>query len=256
MARFSWRAAMAVWRRSFLLYRKTWVINLMPNFFEPVIYLLGFGLGLGAYVGRQMQGMDYLAFIAPGLVIANAMNGGVFESTYNMFVKIHFNRTYDAIIATPVSVADALLGETLWATTRGILYGAIFALVLIPFGVLTPVAVLQLLPLVGVTAWLFASLGMVFTAFIKVIDMFSFFFTLFLTPMFILSGIFFPVEGMPIWAQAVAWVTPLYHCVNLAKAAVYGPWDPMHLVDGVYIFTIAVASFGVGIRRIEANLVR
>ncbi|RYF09403.1 MAG: ABC transporter permease, partial [Deltaproteobacteria bacterium] len=173
----SWRAAVRVWRRSIYIYRRTWALNLLPNFFEPVFYLVGMGIGLGGYVG-EIHGMRYQDYLAPALVVSNAINGASFETTYNLYVKIHFNKTYEAIVATPINMVDAMLGELLWAVTRAGLYGGSFALMLLPFGCLTPWGYLRLLPVILLSGWLFAAAGMLFTSYLKVIDAFSFFYTL------------------------------------------------------------------------------
>ncbi len=252
----SWRAAGHVWRRSVYLYRRTWLMNVLPNFFEPVIYLLGMGVGLGSYVGTNVQGADYLAYLAPGLVVASAMNGAAFETTYNLFVKMNFNRTYEAITATPINIEDAMVGELLWASTRGTAYGCIFACVVACFGLLTPMAFMCLLPVALATSWLFAAVGLLFTSFIKVIDMYSFFYTLFLTPMFMFSGIFFPLDRLPGWLQTVAWCTPLYHAVRLARAAVAQTWDLPHLGDMAWVVLAALLFSGVGVMRVKRDFIK
>ena len=252
----SFRAAGHVWMRNFTVYRKTFVMNILPNFFEPVIYLVAMGIGIGAYITRNMEGMRYIEYIAPGLVAASAMNGGTFETTYNVFVKMHFGKTYDAITATPVNLEDAMMGEVLWAITRGIIYGVIFAVVIAGFGLLGGWGALMLLPVIVVTAWLFASIGLLFTSIIKVIDMYSFYYTLWLTPLFLFSGIFFPVSGLPEWAQVAAWFTPLYHCVNLAKACAHNAWSMGNLGDLVWILTAALLANSVAILRVRRNLFR
>lgn len=252
----SLRAALHVWRRDFVNYRRTWAMSLLPNFFEPVIYLGAMGIGLGAYIGRQMDDMSYIAFLAPGLIVANAMNGATFETTYNIFVKMHFNRTYDAIIATPVSIRDAMLGEVLWAISRGVAYGFIFALVASALGLLDLKALLLLVPVIALTAWLFAAVGLVFTAYIHTIDLYSFYYTLFLTPLFLFSGIFFPLDVLPDWAASLAWLTPLFHSVNLARGATHLGFHAGHLVDLAWILLAASAFTVVGIRRVQHRLVR
>jgi lipooligosaccharide transport system permease protein len=252
----SFRGALHVWSRNIYLYRRTWLMNMVPNFFEPVIYLLGMGWGLGSYIGRAMNGEEYLAFLAPGLVVSNAMNGGAFETTYNLFVKINFNRTYEAITATPINVEDAMLGELMWATTRGTIYGVIFALVIACFGLLSVSGFFLLLPVIVLTAWLFGAIGMMFTTFIKVIDLYSFFYTLFLTPLFLFSGIFFPLDRMPSWVVDVAWFTPLYHAVNLARAAVFGGWGVPQLVDTLWMTALAAVLSVLAIVRLKRSMVR
>ena len=258
MTGIDWRAAGHVWYRSIYLYRRTWLMNMLPNFFEPVIYLLGMGMGLGSYIQSQgdMQGGTYLAYLAPGLVVSNAMNGGAFETTYNLFVKMNFNRTYEAIMATPVNIEDAMVGELLWATTRGMVYGMIFAGVTAGFGLLDPWAFVMLVPVTCLTGWLFAAIGLVFTSFIKVIDLYSFFYTLFLTPMFLFSGIFFPLERLPAWLLQVAWFTPLYHAVNLSRAVVHHSLGAAHAVDVLWIVGVAAGLSVWGVARIRRAVVR
>jgi lipooligosaccharide transport system permease protein len=216
------RGAVHVWRRDLTVYAKTYKMNILPNFFEPLFYLVAMGIGLGAYVGRDMGGLSYLAFITPGLIVASAMNGASFETTYNVFVKMHFGRTYHAITATPVNIEDAMLGEVLWAMTRAMIYGLAFALVVALFGLLPPVAFLLMVPLLILTSFVFAAVGLCFTSFIKVIDLYSFFYTIWLTPMFLFSGIFFPLDRMPEWVRIVSWIFPLTHAVALARVVVHG----------------------------------
>ena len=216
----AWR----VWERNLRVYKSRWIYSIFPNFFEPVFYLLGIGIGLGAYVAAAgtFEG-GYLAFIAPGLVAASAMNGASFETTYNVFVKLHFGRLYDAMVATRVNMEDVALGEILWAVTRSLLYGGIFLFGTLFFGV--PItAYLLLAPLaIILIGFCFAAIGLTFTAVIPSIDYFSFYFTLFLTPLFLFSDIFFPVaDRFPDFLVVVARMTPLYHGVQLMRGIVNG----------------------------------
>lgn len=212
------RGALRMWERNLTLYRRTWRINVLPNFFEPLLYLVAIGLGLGLYVRDQIGGIDYVAFIAPGLVAASAMNGAVFEVTFNVFVKLRFAKLYDAIITTPLEPEDVAAGEVAWGVTRSLIYGVSFLLVTAvlgyvtsPLAVLAPVAIL----LVGLA---FALIGMIYTSIVPVIDLFSYFFTLFITPLFLFSGIFFPIDNLPAAIRPIAWFTPLHHGVELLRA--------------------------------------
>ena len=107
------RLAWAVWMRNYTVYRRTWLMNILPNFFEPLLYLVGMGIGLGAYVNEGMTGASYIAFIAPGLMASAAMNGATFETTFNTFVKLHFGKLYDAYLGTPAEPEDIVAGEAL-----------------------------------------------------------------------------------------------------------------------------------------------
>ncbi len=250
------RGAVQVWRRDLTVYAKTFQMNILPNFFEPLIYLLAMGFGLGAYLRDEIGGLSYLAFITPGLIVSSAMNGASFETTYNIFVKMHFGRTYHAITATPVNIEDAMVGEVLWAVTRGMIYGVGFSAVVLLFGLLPGFSFLWMIPVLLLTSFLFAGVGLCFTAFIKSIDMYSFYYTLFLTPMFLFSGIFFPLDGMPAWVRWVAFAFPLSHCVALAKGVVHGSLSPAGvLLESAWILTLTFALIVVALRRIRARYV-
>ncbi|HXF56482.1 MAG TPA: ABC transporter permease [Actinomycetota bacterium] len=211
------RSAWHLWERNAAIYRRTYRMNLLPNFFEPLLYLLAMGLGLGAYLAR-IQGFEYIDFIAPGLVATAAMFGASFEVTYNCFVKMQFGRVYDAAMATPLTVEDVGLGELLWATTRALVYGVVFLAIAAAFGTVHSWWAL-LAPLsVALVGMMFAVIGLTFTAVIPLIDYYSFYWTLWITPMFLFSGVFFPLDRLPGWVQAVAWFVPLHQAVNLMRA--------------------------------------
>jgi lipooligosaccharide transport system permease protein len=212
------RSAWRLWERNASIYRKTYKLNLLPNFFEPFFYLLAMGLGLGVYLQRDILGFEYIDFIAPGLAATAAMFGTSFEVTFNCFVKMQFGKIYDAAMATPLTIEDVGLGELLWGTTRALIYGLVFVLIAGAFGVVhTPLVVFSpvAITLIGL---MFSVIGLTFTAIIPLIDYFTYYWTLFITPMFLFSGIFFPVAGLPGWAQVLAWFMPLHHAVNLMRA--------------------------------------
>jgi lipooligosaccharide transport system permease protein len=235
--------AVAVWRRNASMYRRTWKWNILPNFFEPVFYLFSIGLGVGAYIST-MGGLSYIAFIAPGLVCVAAMNGASFEVTYNIYVRLTFEKTYDAMLTTPIEPDDVLCGEILWAMTRACVYGGCFFIVLSLFG-LTPLpSSLWALLVIPVTGLLFATIGMVFSLKIPNIDLFSFYFTLFLTPLFLFSDVFFPLKERlsPGWLW-VAEALPLLHPVRLARASFNGEFSVMLLWDVAYVLGLAFLLF-------------
>jgi lipooligosaccharide transport system permease protein len=226
--------ALAVWRRNAVMYKRTWKWNILPNFFEPVLYLFSIGIGVGAYIS-EIGGTSYIAFLAPGLVCVAAMNGASFEVTYNIYVRLVFEKTYDAMLTTPIEPDDVLVGEVLWAVTRAGIYGGCFFIVLMLFGLAplpSSVWVILLIPLTGL---LFAAIGLVFSLRIPNIDMFSFYFTLFLTPLFLFSDVFFPLkERLPgpwLW---VAEALPLLHPVRLARASFNGEFSVTVLWDLAY----------------------
>jgi lipooligosaccharide transport system permease protein len=226
--------ALAVWRRNAAMYKRTWKLNVLPNFFEPVFYLFSIGIGVGAYIS-DMGGTSYLEFIAPGLVCVAAMNGASFEVTYNIYVRLVFEKTYDAMLTTPIEPDDVLAGEILWAVTRSCIYGGCFFIVLVIFGLAPLPRSLWAILVIPITGLLFAAIGMVFSLRIPNIDMFSFYFTLFLTPLFLFSDVFFPLKerlaGPWIW---LAEALPLLHPVRLARASFNGGFSAIALWDLAY----------------------
>lgn len=233
------RYALSVWWRNLALYRRTWKLNLLPNFFEPMLYLVSIGIGVGAYV-NEMAGMSYVAFLAPGLVAVAAMNGASFEVTYNAFVRMNFEKTYAAMLTTPIQPDDVLAGEILWAMTRSFLYGGCFWIVIAAVGLAPLPASLLALPLIPLTGLLFAALGITFSLRIPSIDLFSFYFTLFLTPLFLFSDVFFPLQerlsGGWLW---IAEVLPLLHPVRLMRHAFRGEWSPILVWDLAYVIGLS-----------------
>jgi lipooligosaccharide transport system permease protein len=231
--------AVAVWRRNAAMYRRTWMLNILPNFFEPVLYLAAMGLGVGNYIS-QMGGMPYIAFIAPGLVCVAAMNGASFEVTYNIFVRMTFEKAYDAMLTTPIEPQDVLAGEVLWAMTRSCIYGGSFFIVLALCGLAPLPWALAAIPVIPLTGLLFAAIGMAFTLRLTSIDLFSFYFTLFLTPLFLFSDIFFPLQerlsGIWLW---VAEALPLLHPVRIARLSFRGECAAVEIWDVAYLLLVA-----------------
>ena len=244
--------AVAVWQRNASMYRRTWWLNVLPNFFEPVFYLVSIGIGVGAYVTR-MGGMSYVEFLAPGLVCVAAMNGASFEVTYNIYVRLTFEKAYDAMLTTPIEPDDVLAGEILWALTRASIYGGCFFLVIAVARLAPMPRALLAIPIIPLAGLLFAAIGVAFSLHIPTIDLFSFYFTLFLTPLFLFADVFFPLKerlsGNWLW---VAEVLPLLHPVRLARAAFRGTPSPVLLWDLAYmvgVSTLLLAWARGGIRR-------
>jgi len=246
--------ALSVWQRNLAMYRRTWMWNILPNFFEPVLYLASIGIGVGSYI-NQMGGTSYLHFLAPGLLCVAAMNGASFEVTYNIYVRLNFEKAYDAMLTTPVEPEDVLVGEILWAITRACIYGGCFLIVIALFGLAPPSAALLVLPIIPLTGLLFAALGIAFTLRIPSIDLFSFYFTLFLTPLFLFSDIFFPLKdrlaGRWLW---VAEVLPLLHPVRMARAAFRGDASPVLLWDLTYVLVLTALLLAWSRRSVRRRL--
>jgi lipooligosaccharide transport system permease protein len=249
------QSALRLWQRNASIYRRTYKMNILPNFFEPVLYLLAMGLGLGRYLSR-VQGVKYIDFIAPGLVATAAMFGTSFEVTFNCFVKMQFGRVYEAATATPLSIEDVGLGEVLWGTTRATIYGVVFFAIASAFGVVHSwLAVFAPFAVVAI-GLMFSVIGLSFTALIPLIDFFTYYWTLFITPMFMFSGIFFPLARLPGWIHVIAWFMPLYHGANLLRALMLTGDAGAALAAAAWIVVVTGALFVVPMNLLHRRLVR
>ena len=246
--------ALAVWNRNKEQYRRTWKLTLLPNFFEPILYLVAIGIGVGAYIS-EMGGTTYIEFLAPGLIAVASMNGASYEVTYNAFVRLNFEKTYESMLTTSIQPQDLLLGEVLWAITRSLIYGASFYVVILAFGLAPMPSSLLVLAIIPLTGLLFAALGIVFSLQIPTINLFSFYFTLFITPLFLFSDIFFPLEERlsGIWL-GVAEALPLLHPVRLMRAAFAGEASWWVVWDLAYILVVSAGLLGVAARVTQRRL--
>jgi lipooligosaccharide transport system permease protein len=252
--RLTLKGAARVWFRNATIYRRTFKFNILPNFFEPVFYLLSMGVGLGAYVAGVAD--SYLAWVAPGLLAASAMNGATFEVTYNIFVKIVFDRTYDAMLSTPLSVEDITVGEMAWAVTRSGIYGVAFLVVMALFGLIKSPLALLAIPASLLIGFLFAGIGLTYTALNKKIDLYSYYFTLFITPLFLFSEIFFPLERLPAVLKTLALFTPLYHAVRLCRFLILGEGGSAALVSVIWIAVVSTTLFFISLRLMRRRLIK
>jgi len=243
---FSWRAAWCVWHRNYVVYGHTYKQNILPNFFEPVFYLVSMGFGMGARLG-DIDGVPYLAWIAPGLIASSAMMGASFEVTWNCFVKAHFGRTYDGYLTTPVTIEEIVLGEILWAITRSLIYAGAFVIVMACFGLVKSPWAIFALPVVVVLGALFAGLGIAFTSMIRYIDLYSYYYSLFISPMFLFSGVFFPIDPLPAAVQWLIQALPMYHAVALLRGLALGrvSWDLLGHAAILTVMAVALVLFSV-----------
>jgi lipooligosaccharide transport system permease protein len=205
-----------VWRRNFLVWRKLTIPSILGNLADPLLYMLGFGYGIGALV-PQMQGMSYIAFIAAGTVCSSTMNSATFESMYSSFSRMHVQRTWDAILNTPIDLDDVMVAEVVWSASKATLSGSAVLAVATLLGLTQSWLALWIVPLALLVGLTFASLGLIMTALSPSYDFFMYYFTLVITPMMLVSGVFFPIEQLPPAVQAVAAVLPLTHAVAIAR---------------------------------------
>lgn len=244
--------------RSATASQRTWPA-FVSGFLEPVFYLIALGQGLGSLVG-PVEGpggapISYAAFIAPGLLAASAMNGAVFDSTYNVFFKLRYGRLYDAMLATPLGPVDIALGEIGWALLRGGLYALGFLTVMGLFGLLVSPWAMLALPAALLVAFAFAAVGMAATSYMRSWQDFDLI-TLVILPMFLFSTTFYPVTVYPGWVQVVVECLPLYHAVELMRGFTTGVVGLGILGHLAYFAVMIVVGVTLAARRLDALLLR
>jgi len=229
------KKAFRVWQRNFTVYTKLYKSSsLVFNFVEPVLYLLALGFGLGAFV-KEINGVPYINFIAPGIIASSTMFATASECSYGTYVRMTYQKTFDAILATPVNIDDLVAGELMWGAAKSVLYGTIIMIVLFMFGLIESPLLILAIPVLFVSGLIFAEISVIAAALVPGIDSFSYFFTILLTPMFLFSGIFFPLDSLPPVVSKIAFFTPLYHLVNICRSFSSGSlnaaiWDIVWLL--------------------------
>jgi lipooligosaccharide transport system permease protein len=211
------KRAFRVWQRHWTVYTKLYKTSFALNFAEPALYLVAMGLGLGAFV-KEINGQPYIKYIAPGIIASSSMFAAVYECTYGTYIRMTFQKTFDAILATPVNLDDLVAGELIWGATKSTIFGVTIMIVIALFGLVDSPLIVLAIPLIFVCGLIFAELSIMFAAVVPGIDSFSYFYTLFMTPLFLFSGIFFPLDSMPHVITDIAAFTPLYHLVNICRA--------------------------------------
>ena len=242
------------WRmveRNVLAYRRTWYV-FVSGFFEPVLFLLSIGIGVGKLVGKlPFEGhvVDYKQFVAPGLLASAAMNGSLLDTTFNFFIKYKYSHTYDAILASPLGTGDVATGEVVWALLRGAIYSSAFLVTMVAFGLVPSWWALLVVPVAVLIGFAFAGAGLACTTFMRSWVDFDYV-TLALVPLFLFSATFFPLSQYPAGLQAVIRLTPLYQGVVLERALVLGHVQWMLLVHAAYLAVMGAVGLRVAARRI------
>src|SRR5712671_1933346 len=211
----------AIWRRNFLVWRKLVIASVLTNLADPLIMLFGLGYGLGALL-PSIEGMPYVAFFAAGTLCSATMLTASFESMFSGFSRMHGQKTWDAILYAPLTIDDIVAGEIMWSASKAWLSGATILAVAAVFGLAASPLVVLTLPVAFLVGLAFAAIGMVMTVLAKNWDFFSFYMTLIMTPMTMISGVFFPADQLPRPVLSVAQVLPLYHGVELVRPLVAG----------------------------------
>ena len=246
------------WRlveRNVLAYRRTWLV-FVTGFFEPLLFLLSIGIGVGKLVGKlpfDGQLVDYKQFVAPGLLASAAMNGSLLDTTFNFFIKYKYSHTYDAILASPLGTGDVATGEVVWALLRGAIYSSAFLVTMVAFGLVPSWWALLVVPVAVLIGFAFAGAGLACTTFMRSWVDFDYV-TLALVPLFLFSATFFPLTQYPAGLQAVIRLTPLYQGVALERALVLGHMQWILLVHAAYLAAMGTVGLRVAARRIARLL--
>jgi lipooligosaccharide transport system permease protein len=248
------KKAFRVWQRHFTVYTKLYKSSIALNFVEPILYLAAMGLGLGAFV-KEINGVPYINFIAPGIIASSAMFAAIYECTYGTYVRMTYQRTFDAILATPVNIDDLIAGELLWGASKSLLYGTIIIIVISAFGLVNSPLIILLIPVLFLTGLIFAEISIIFTAIVPGIDFFNYFYTLLMTPMFLFSGIFFPLDSLPAVAAKIAFFTPLYHLVNICRSFSQGNIKAVQW-DIVWIAVVAIILLPYAFRLMRRRIIK
>ncbi len=239
-----------VWQRNLLVWKKLAIPSLVGNIAEPLMWLVAFGYGLGALVGQVELGdekVPYILFLASGSICMSAMNAASFEALYSAFSRMHVQKTWDGILNTPVRLDDVVLAEMLWAAFKSVFTVTAILCVMLALGISHSPKLLVALPVLALTGIAFASVALVFNALAKGYDFFTYYFTLGLTPMMFLSGVFFPRETLPAAVQGLSDVLPLTHAVALVRPLFLDRWPDQPLLHLGVLLAYAVVGFWVAL---------
>lgn len=253
------RRFLRVWQRNLIVYRRIWKVNFLPPILEPLFYLLAFGVGLGSLietVSYRGHTATYVEFIAPALLAINMMYNAFFENTYASFVRMYYQKTFDAMLATPLSLDEVITGEIIWGATKSAIATGLMLTVVSLFGLVSFPLGLLILPVSFLGGIAFGSVAMVFTGLVASIDLFNLPIFLFITPMFLFSGTFFPVDSLPPWAQTLTVFLPLTHLVTLTRDLCLGLPSRADLWAVIYLLGMSALFFPAALRVMRRRLIQ
>jgi len=236
-----------VWFRHMRVYTQNLLSNGFPPFLEPLIFLAAIGLGLGKYITEPIGGIKYIEFLGTGLLVTTAMFTSAFECSFGTFFRMEYEKVYDGMLAAPMTVNNLIVGEIIWAGSKGLFFSFAVLCVLSAFRIVDlPYSLLA--PFVGfITAIMFATMSLLITSFVKNFNHFNFYFTGFISPMFFFSGVVFPITSLPSYVRPITEIVPLTHSVRLVRAVCTNNYRPILLLDLLYIavFILVVGFFAI-----------
>jgi lipooligosaccharide transport system permease protein len=244
-----------VWRRNFMVWKKLAIPSVLGNLADPMFYMFGLGYGLGALL-PEINGLPYITFLAAGTICYSTMNSASFESLYSAFSRMHVQKTWEAILNAPLMLDDVVLAEWIWASSKSILSGTAILIVIWLLG-LTHSPLTFWIPLLALLIGIcFAGLGLIMTAVSPSFDFFMFYFTLFITPMTLLCGVFFPVEQLPTAVQVVSAFLPLTHAIELARPLISGNVPHNILLHVFVLLAYGIVGFYIALVLLRRRLLK
>jgi lipooligosaccharide transport system permease protein len=237
----SWRF-LPVYRRNLLVWKKLAISSVLGNIADPLITLVAFGYGLGKLL-PAVAGMPYIVYLAAGSLCMSTMMAASFEALYSAFSRMHVQKTWESIMNAPIELDDVVTAEWLWAATKSMFSAIAILLVMVVLGISRELTLIGVLPIAALVGLTFSALGLCFNAKAKGYDSFSYYFTLILTPMIFISGVYYPMENLPEGLRLFATILPLASAVELVRPLVIGQIPDMLLVKLLHLIAFAIGAF-------------
>jgi len=247
--------SVSIWSRNIRVWRKLAGPSLMGNFGEPLLYLLVLGYGLGQFVG-EVNGLSYMVFLASGVICTSAVNSASFEGMYSAYTRMDVQQTWLGMLSTPISVAEVVFGEVLWAATKSLISVSAILIVSVALGLVGDVWAVFILPVAFLTGLCFSSLALLVTSYARGYDFFLYYTTLFITPMVLLSGVFFPIDSLPDFVQYLVKALPLYHAISLVRPLMTGGELTFVLAHLSVLLLFGVSAAMLATYRIKKRLIK
>ena len=252
------RRLLNVWIRHIKIYKRNLFSNAISPFIDPLLFIVGIGLGLGVYIGSIDYGgisnIPFITFLTTGIAISSSMFTATFETTYGTHIRLYYDKVYDGMLGAPLTAYDIIFGEGLWAGTKGLIFCLAIAIVGLIFGII-PANLLIIAPILGfIGGIMFAALGFFITSFVNTINHYSILFTAVLSPMFFFSGVIFPLENLPPVVRPIAEILPLTHPVRIGRALAFGIKNDLLLFDLSYIAIFIIVIGMIAVKRLRKKL--
>ncbi|MEN6624584.1 MAG: ABC transporter permease [Smithella sp.] len=254
----SWRF-IRVWQRNLAVYHSNWKINLLLPLLAPLSYIFAFGFGFNDIVSNiryESNQISYMSFIAPSIIAITIMNDSFFENTFSSFVRMYYQKTFEAMMSTPLNADEIIIGEIMWGATKAFISTAIMLFIISFFHLAHYPAALLNLPVSFLGGIAFGALGMYFTSIVRTIDIFNLPVFLFVTPMYLCSGTFFPLTSLPVWAQYIAQALPLTHLVNVIRALSYGLINKDVIIGIIYLILFSLILLPMALFKMRKRMVK